>query len=176
MSEDELRARLLFAETRIVQLQRQVDATDAVATKRQKQSPNKRNIIFLASGAKCFYCSCEVQRDTFTIDHVWSLARGGTSILSNMVAACSPCNSEKGDSLPTEGEIMAAETLYRKPSRPIDPERHDRKARIKREREVRQDRIARDPGMAFMVSQARVGKHRVKQPRRGRNVHFGSSH
>ena len=44
---------------------------------------------------KCAYCGCRPVK--LTIDHVISLAKGGTHTPENLVPACGSCNSKKGD-------------------------------------------------------------------------------
>ncbi|HVQ60391.1 MAG TPA: HNH endonuclease signature motif containing protein [Solirubrobacterales bacterium] len=45
---------------------------------------------------RCFYCPGEAT----VADHYVPLAKGGTDTEDNLVAACTRCNSEKGDQLP----------------------------------------------------------------------------
>jgi 5-methylcytosine-specific restriction endonuclease McrA len=40
--------------------------------------------------------------DTYHVDHVVPLVRGGSDDPSNLVIACVPCNLSKGDKLPHE--------------------------------------------------------------------------
>lgn len=50
-------------------------------------------------GGKCFYCKEQLATDVceqVTIDHIESVAFGGNHQLSNLVVACKPCNSKKG--------------------------------------------------------------------------------
>jgi 5-methylcytosine-specific restriction endonuclease McrA len=46
----------------------------------------------------CVYCAGTAD----AVDHVWPLARGGPEHESNLVPACTPCNSSKHDRLLTE--------------------------------------------------------------------------
>ena len=41
-------------------------------------------------------------REALTRDHLIPLSRGGTNDWTNVVAACSPCNTRKGNRLPEE--------------------------------------------------------------------------
>lgn len=50
--------------------------------------------IKVAYRHRCAYCH---RRRPLTIDHVVPLARGGPHTASNVVPACQPCNSRKGD-------------------------------------------------------------------------------
>jgi hypothetical protein len=52
-------------------------------------------------GGKCFYCKKATAVDTSiapTLDHIEANAIGGKSEMSNLVVACKPCNSAKGQS------------------------------------------------------------------------------
>jgi 5-methylcytosine-specific restriction endonuclease McrA len=56
---------------------------------------NRRN-IFLRDNFRCQYCG---RRGTsnLTIDHVIPQCKGGTNTWTNLVTACPPCNTRKGD-------------------------------------------------------------------------------
>jgi 5-methylcytosine-specific restriction endonuclease McrA len=51
--------------------------------------------IKAAYGQRCAYCHTKPKR--LTQDHVIPLAKGGNHTASNVVPACQPCNSRKGD-------------------------------------------------------------------------------
>jgi hypothetical protein len=55
-----------------------------------------RNMIYKRDGHKCQYCGSTRK---LTIDHVMPRSKGGEDSWSNMVVACSSCNTEKGDKL-----------------------------------------------------------------------------
>jgi 5-methylcytosine-specific restriction endonuclease McrA len=50
---------------------------------------------------RCYYCSKEVG-DSYTVEHVIPLSRGGTNDPSNLVIACASCNFSKQNKLPHE--------------------------------------------------------------------------
>ncbi len=53
-------------------------------------------------GGVCFYCKKVTAAETsvnFTQDHLEARASGGTNNLSNLVVACRPCNTSKGQGL-----------------------------------------------------------------------------
>jgi 5-methylcytosine-specific restriction endonuclease McrA len=52
--------------------------------------------------SRCFYCGRGISNDRHTIDHYIPLARGGSNWPENIVAACRPCNTGKGATLPDE--------------------------------------------------------------------------
>ena len=45
----------------------------------------------------CFYCGSALTMTTLTADHIKPVLRGGEPTLDNLVAACRPCNTAKGD-------------------------------------------------------------------------------
>jgi 5-methylcytosine-specific restriction endonuclease McrA len=53
----------------------------------------RNRAIVLAGAPRCSY-GCG--QPATTVDHVVSVARGGTNALSNLVPCCGPCNSRKG--------------------------------------------------------------------------------
>ncbi len=59
----------------------------------------------------CQYCG---RKGNLTIDHVIPKSRGGPESWENLVAACHPCNSKKGNRTPDEAKMP----LLRKPRRP----------------------------------------------------------
>jgi len=50
---------------------------------------------------KCYYCHARVG-DTYHVDHVVPLARGGSNWPENLVISCPTCNMQKRDKLPHE--------------------------------------------------------------------------
>ena len=45
----------------------------------------------------CQYCNTSQTRNNLTLDHVIPLSKGGRTRWENIVAACGPCNSKKGN-------------------------------------------------------------------------------
>lgn len=72
-----------------------------------------RTLIYKRDGNKCQYCG---STKSLTIDHVVAKSRGGNDTWDNLVVACSPCNTKKGDKL-LENTSMK---LVRKPRVPIN--------------------------------------------------------
>ena len=62
--------------------------------------------LFARDRYRCQYCGrgqMELRpREALTRDHLVPLSRGGTNIWTNVVTACSPCNTRKANHLPTE--------------------------------------------------------------------------
>lgn len=55
----------------------------------------KECLIFFSG--ECAYCGCTTRRGTrMTKDHLHAISAGGATIQSNIVPACSSCNSSKG--------------------------------------------------------------------------------
>lgn len=142
------------------------------STKRRKVCPTDRNRVFCASNGKCFYCTRQIARDTFTVDHVWPLAEGGGYELNNLVAACPKCNLDKGNGLPTEGEIIAARELY-VPKMPVVRRPYTGPKQDKKKKPVRA--LSKDPGLAFLQRQALVRPKFTKRERGANPHHHGLS-
>jgi 5-methylcytosine-specific restriction endonuclease McrA len=62
--------------------------------------------LFARDRYRCQYCgrtTAELRpRESLTRDHLIPLSRGGTNEWTNVVAACSPCNTRKGNRMPDE--------------------------------------------------------------------------
>lgn len=62
--------------------------------------------LFARDQYKCQYCGRHVTdfkpREALTRDHLIPLSRGGTNDWTNVITACSPCNTRKGNRLPEE--------------------------------------------------------------------------
>lgn len=63
----------------------------------------KKN-VFIRDGFKCAYCGTPKRR--LTIDHIIPKSKGGKSNFENCVAACKPCNIQKGDRTPREASMF----------------------------------------------------------------------
>jgi len=58
-----------------------------------------RRAVFARDSHRCQYCG---STSRLTVDHVVPKSRGGHSNWENVVTACAPCNTRKGDKLPDE--------------------------------------------------------------------------
>ncbi|MEM1034713.1 MAG: HNH endonuclease [Myxococcota bacterium] len=56
--------------------------------------------VFTRDGFRCQYCGERFAMSKLTFDHVVPRAAGGRTEWTNIVTACRPCNSIKGDKLP----------------------------------------------------------------------------
>jgi 5-methylcytosine-specific restriction endonuclease McrA len=73
-----------------------------------------RRNVFYRDKNRCQYCRrLFLQRD-LNLDHVMPISRGGGSGWDNVVTACIPCNSRKGDRTPAEAGMR----LMRRPKKP----------------------------------------------------------
>jgi len=54
--------------------------------------------VYSKHGGLCGICGEPVSLETFTIDHIVPVSRGGPHTLENMQPAHRACNSRKGDS------------------------------------------------------------------------------
>jgi 5-methylcytosine-specific restriction endonuclease McrA len=92
-SDDEVRsARLTLAAPSVIRLRYFVKVPYRAAL-----PLNRRNLAG-RDGGRCAYCGDKGS----TIDHVVPRSRGGTHTWENVVLACLPCNSRKGDRLVAE--------------------------------------------------------------------------
>jgi len=73
-----------------------------------------RRNIFFRDRNRCQYCGKVFPQAELNLDHVVPLSRGGVSSWDNVVCACIPCNSRKGNRTPSEAGMH----LVRVPKRP----------------------------------------------------------
>ncbi|MFQ5601324.1 MAG: HNH endonuclease [Candidatus Krumholzibacteriia bacterium] len=74
---------------------------------------SRRN-IFERDRYSCQYCQQTPARSELSVDHVIPKSRGGTTIWSNVVLACTECNARKRDRSPQEAGMR----LHRQPKEP----------------------------------------------------------
>jgi 5-methylcytosine-specific restriction endonuclease McrA len=73
-----------------------------------------RRNIFYRDRNRCQYCGGSFRQKDLNLDHVVPLSRGGKSTWDNVVCACIPCNTRKGDRTPPEAGMR----LIRRPKKP----------------------------------------------------------
>ncbi|HEX6058585.1 MAG TPA: HNH endonuclease [Gemmatimonadaceae bacterium] len=92
--------RLSFPRPAIIRLTRFIH----VPRRFRRQVTN--TFLFARDGYRCQYCGrpgAELrQRESLTRDHVVPMSRGGTNEWTNVVTACSPCNTRKANHMPEE--------------------------------------------------------------------------
>lgn len=52
---------------------------------------------FVNHGGNCFYCDSKLTKDSLTIDHVEGRSGASSDAIQNLVLACAPCNTKKGN-------------------------------------------------------------------------------
>jgi 5-methylcytosine-specific restriction endonuclease McrA len=79
--------------------------------KKLMQNKPSRAMIYKRDGHKCQYCG---STRNLTIDHIFPASKGGDNTWENLVVACMPCNTRKGDKLLEETNLIL-ETTPKKP-------------------------------------------------------------
>ena len=104
----------------------QIHLPSVVALRKYQRTPRRvaftRFNVFLRDRFTCQYCGEAFPSPQLTFEHVIPRSRGGQMIWSNIVTACVPCNTGKGNSLrikprrqpkePTHSELMAAKRAF----------------------------------------------------------------
>ena len=80
---------------------------------RRKEIVLSRKNILKRDNHTCQYCG--IRSVPMTIDHVISRKKGGEETWDNLVAACEPCNTRKGNHSPSEAQMVLVKTP-RKPT------------------------------------------------------------
>lgn len=70
-----------------------------------------RQNVFKRDRFACQYCG---SAKTLTLDHIIPRSKGGKTSWANLVTACQPCNTRKGDRTPDQANL----TLRSKPQKP----------------------------------------------------------
>lgn len=65
---------------------------------------SRRNVL-ARDEHRCQYCGRRFSLSQLSLDHVVPRSRGGRSTWTNVVAACTPCNTRKGGRLPAEASM-----------------------------------------------------------------------
>jgi 5-methylcytosine-specific restriction endonuclease McrA len=77
--------------------------------------------VFLRDRFSCQYCGHASLAERLTFDHIVPRSRGGRTLWDNVVAACEPCNLQKGNRLPREAGIYPVHP----PRQPTNWELHE---------------------------------------------------
>jgi len=56
-----------------------------------------RDNVFLRDEGKCQYCSKQLTKQNFTLDHIVPVSQGGKKVWQNIVTCCIACNQRKGN-------------------------------------------------------------------------------
>ncbi len=70
-----------------------------------KVSLSKQNLL-IRDGHECQYCGRALSVHNATVDHIVPVSRGGRRVWENVVAACKPCNTGKGNRTPHEARMI----------------------------------------------------------------------
>ena len=73
---------------------------------------NRKNLL-MRDHSSCQYCG---SKSNLTIDHIIPKQQGGKDSWENLIIACSPCNSRKGNKTPSEAEMKLLK-IPKKPNR-----------------------------------------------------------
>jgi 5-methylcytosine-specific restriction endonuclease McrA len=65
---------------------------------------SRRNVL-ARDEHRCQYCGKRLPLSQLTLDHVTPKSRGGKSTWTNVVTACTPCNTKKGGRMPWEASM-----------------------------------------------------------------------
>lgn len=71
-----------------------------VASHHKIKESEIRELIAQSEG-KCFYCA-RLLSGSYTLDHFIPISKGGARDKQNVRISCQPCNSRKGNRLPTD--------------------------------------------------------------------------
>ena len=85
---------------KIVDLESMQVVGDAHKIKRKQFSQTERMAVYNNSKGRCGICGKFIPYNSFTIDHIIPLAKGGTNAMDNLQVACGVCNLIKQDILP----------------------------------------------------------------------------
>ena len=87
-----------------------------IMTKRYLSSKRKisfsKDHIFLRDRYTCQYCHRVFPSNLLTMDHVVPNSHGGKKIWTNIVAACGPCNHEKGNNSRIVPNVLPKKPTY----------------------------------------------------------------
>ena len=80
---------------------------------RRRRTPrfSKYN-VYLRDMFTCQYCLTPFSKALLTVDHVVPISKGGKTNWTNIVTACGPCNSRKGNSLTPRPKKMPYQPDY----------------------------------------------------------------
>jgi len=89
-------------------------------------------VLVYRDGWACAYCEADLHRGPpiwVTLDHVVPRCAGGHSQPSNMALACSPCNRDKGDTVPAGHKARPRRAHLHEPHPADKPDRRHHEPR-----------------------------------------------
>lgn len=87
---------------KIVDMETMQQVGDIHKIKRKQFSSEERIKIYNKGKGRCAICGKFIPYDSFTVDHIVPLAKGGTNEIDNLQVACGVCNIIKQDILPED--------------------------------------------------------------------------
>jgi len=88
----------------VFELPAAIQLTEYVRVPYVSARPSRRNILKRDKNT-CQFCSCQLNSNNSSIDHVLPRSRGGKHEWTNVVAACKKCNTKKGNRTPEEARM-----------------------------------------------------------------------
>lgn len=88
----------------VFELPAAIQLTEYVRVPYRTARPSRRNIMKRDKNI-CQYCSCDLNTNNASIDHVIPRSRGGKHEWTNVVASCKKCNTKKGSRTPSEANM-----------------------------------------------------------------------
>ena len=78
-----------------------IDMLRGNRSERQQVRRSLRDSVWIKTSGRCAYCAVHLTRqhgkpNSFCIDHVLAVAKGGSDDIANLIPACHSCNSKKG--------------------------------------------------------------------------------
>lgn len=128
-NENDLREKLLLAETRIFQLEREnyqlrgkpesIAHIRSLGLGKRVAGPDvsglpkstRRVLLYEMFGKQCFYCDLSMEFRAARVDHQIPRSKHGSNHRSNLVLSCEPCNTAKGNRMPTQDELERADFI-----------------------------------------------------------------
>lgn len=77
-----------------------------------KPAPFVRLSVFLAYRFRCLFCGHQFKTTELTFEHLIPVSRGGGTDWDNVVPACVPCNTRKGNRTPKEAGMKLVRDPY----------------------------------------------------------------
>jgi 5-methylcytosine-specific restriction endonuclease McrA len=80
--------------------------------KRRRSPRFSKYNVHLRDMFVCQYCNLQFPQKELTLDHVQPISKGGRTSWDNIVSACNPCNSRKGNKLNIKPKVAPYQPTY----------------------------------------------------------------
>jgi len=80
--------------------------------KRRRNPRFSKYNVHLRDMFVCQYCNSKFSQKELTLDHVHPISKGGKTAWENIVSACNPCNSRKGNKTNIRPKMMPYRPTY----------------------------------------------------------------